>query len=636
MSSDLEFEPALQDVPADVSTTYTTPGRDIQSVETLQQQERPQQPPQQQAVTFITAQLDPYMDYVAQHIVELPSRSVFYHQDEVETILDLITMTREEIEAITGTVNGVQTKISKQDARLLVQFTWWYQHLSSKRIDNDLPDQAWITKDKHDFVQFRRTKVPSITAGKSITNASKIPTSEGQADASAVVAFQKSIKIEVSSYPEFKGHLEGWLPFKRKFRSVAATHDLERVIQDVDPTIIAGTQDAILYKKQNTFVYAVFTQKIHGGPATLALRAEEPSKNARGVFKRLVKHYESTTNLMVISQKCHSKILNLKLTWTFRGGVKTFVTQLENAYLDLEQSTGTTKHDLEKKTTLLDAIQDSQYYAIRDILSIDGTKDFQASMAALDQHATMFSNNHSSNDNESRRLNRVEQENEEGNDQDGEDDTTPTLLPKLEPSVWEVLPQKVKQHIIQHNRKARRANKRPDARKSGEHNSNQRRNNRVTIEEAVTEATEHKESEQVDEPLPSIRSIMRANQSARNISAVISAQKRPDPTTSPTPTTTEDVLVDGGADTTVLGPAFKIIASTNRSVNIEGYDNSKVTYDLQIGEGITLAHDMHGHKVLLRFNESIIHDTGQSILGANHMRYHQIKVDDVTTIFGST
>ena len=120
-------------------------------------------------------------------------------------------------------------------------------------------------------------------------------------------------------------------------------------------------------------------------------------------------------------------------------------------------------------------------------------------MAALDQHATMFSNNHSSNDNKSRRLNRVEQENEEGNGQDGEGATTPTLLTKLEPSVWEVLPQNVKQDIIQHNRKARRANKKPDARKSGEHNSNQRRNNRVTIEEAVTEGTEHKESEQVDE-----------------------------------------------------------------------------------------------------------------------------------------
>ena len=331
MSSDSEFEPVPQDVPADVSTTYTTPGHNTQSVETLQQQEALQQQPQQQAVTFITAQLDAYMDYVAQHIIELPLRSVFYHQDEVETILDLITMTREEIEAITGTINGVETKISKRDARLLVQFTWWHQHLSSKRIDNDLPDQAWISKDKNDFVQFRRTKVPSITAGGSIASASKMTTSIDQVDASAIVAFQKSIKIEVSSYPEFKGNLEGWLPFKRKLKSVAATHDLERIIQDIDPTIVVGTQDAILYKKQNTFLYSVFTQKMHGGPATLALRAEESPKNARGVFKRLVQHYESTTNLMVISQKCHSRILNLKLTCNFRGGVKAFVMQLENA-----------------------------------------------------------------------------------------------------------------------------------------------------------------------------------------------------------------------------------------------------------------------------------------------------------------
>ena len=118
--------------------------------------------------------------------------------------------------------------------------------------------------------------------------------------------------------------------------------------------------------------------------------------------------YESTTNLMVISQKCHSKLLNLKLTRNFRGGVQAFITQLENAYLDFEQATGTAKNDLEKKTTLLDAIQDSQYFAIRDFLSIDATKDFQASMAALDQHAAMFSPNSTGSDRESRRLNNVE------------------------------------------------------------------------------------------------------------------------------------------------------------------------------------------------------------------------------------
>jgi len=55
MSSDSEFKPALQDAPADVSTTYITPGWDTQSVETLKQQEVPQQQPQQQAVMVIAA-----------------------------------------------------------------------------------------------------------------------------------------------------------------------------------------------------------------------------------------------------------------------------------------------------------------------------------------------------------------------------------------------------------------------------------------------------------------------------------------------------------------------------------------------------------------------------------------------------
>ena len=185
------------------------------------------------------------MEYVVTHIIELPSRSVFYHQDEVESILDLITMTREEIEDIAGVINGVQTQISKRDARLLVQFTWWHQHLSSQQIGNDLPDQAWITKDKDDFMQFRRSKVPSITAGGSIANTTKVHTSGSQANASAVLASQKSISIEVSSYPNFKCNLERWLPFKRRMRSVAATHDLDRIIQDVDLTIVLPSDNSV-------------------------------------------------------------------------------------------------------------------------------------------------------------------------------------------------------------------------------------------------------------------------------------------------------------------------------------------------------------------------------------------------------
>ena len=59
---------------------------------------------------------------------------------------------------------------------------------------------------------------------------------------------------------------------------------------------------------QNNFLYSVFTQKLFGGPAILAKRQYEAEKDARKVYLCLVEHYESTSNLMVISQKCHAKI----------------------------------------------------------------------------------------------------------------------------------------------------------------------------------------------------------------------------------------------------------------------------------------------------------------------------------------
>ena len=141
---------------------------------------------------------------------------------------------------------------------------------------------------------------------------------------------------------------------------------------------------------QNKFLYSVFTQKLTGGPATLALRRFEEAKDAHSVYTRLVEHYESKSNLMVISQKCHSRIQSLTLTRQFRGGTQAFVTQPQNAFLDLEYCTEVETTDLQKKTTLLLAIEDSNYYALRDTLAMDSTKDYLASMAAIDQHATMF------------------------------------------------------------------------------------------------------------------------------------------------------------------------------------------------------------------------------------------------------
>ena len=336
---------------------------------------------------------------------------------------------------------------------------------------------------------------------------------------------------------------------------------------------------------------------------------------------------------MVISQKCHSRIQNLKLTSNFKGGAQAFVTQLQNALLDLEYCTGTEKNDLEKKTTLLCAIEDPHYHSIRDHLAIDTTKTYDTCLVALDQHATMFM---SRDKNANRRLTRAEREKAgKGKGKLGKQPKNPPLkqpknrtaaaqqqqdtpsgaLPSIEQSIWNSLPKAVQAHIADHNRKIRQGrqndHRQPPTphptRGNGNEHPNGRRNNAVRFEEQETPPENNNEADQQEdsqeEETTSIRNIMRGN---RRNNALISAKQHKPPQPPTDDMATENALIDFGTDTTCLGPAFKVISTTNRTVNVIGYDDTMVKHDLQVGDGITLATNDQGQNVLLCFNEAII------------------------------
>ncbi len=586
--------------------------------------------------------------HVLQDVIGLPETSVIYHQDEVYEILDLITMSQKDIQAIHGVIDGQDTIISKRDARLLTQFTWWHKETCSQTLQNDVDDDYWLVVTKAEFTNFHRKRAPALVNPTELEKSSN-PIQDGVVGPSAVLQFQKSIKLETSQYPEFKGSLEGWLPFKRKLKAIVATHGIERIIQDNEPSIVPQSQDYRLYQLQNNFLYSVFTQKLFGGPAILALRAYEDDKDARKVFLRLVQHYESTTNLMVISQKCHARIQSLKLHKSFRGGAQSFVTQLQNAFLDLEYCTGVPKNDLEKKTTLLLAIEDDNYHAIRDHLAMDSSKDYFASLAAIDQHATMFVNQQK---NTNRTNNNTNTRNNNNNQNSSEPRNGKKKKPKnkkrdasinnitanqdkihVEASVWEKLPGEVKKFIAEHNKNQKGNSKTKQNNESNDNNG--RTNNKVETESQ--DSDEHEDDDNDDSKSPSIRSILRAASktanSNRNASAVVTRQLNQN-SQPQSQESDEKALIDSGADTCCMGPAFKITSTTNRSVNVYGYDKSMVKKDLVIGEGITLATNANGDNVLLRVNEGIIHQDGKSILSVNQMRNYQVKVNDIAKVHG--
>ena len=89
----------------------------------------------------------------------------------------------------------------------------------------------------------------------------------------------------MSQFPKFKGVLDNWLFFKRKFLAMVDTHGMGVIFQQQQEIFIPGSQAARLYKKKCQFVYSVFTQKMHGGQCILAIRKHQQEQDARKAFK---------------------------------------------------------------------------------------------------------------------------------------------------------------------------------------------------------------------------------------------------------------------------------------------------------------------------------------------------------------
>ena len=220
-------------------------------------------------------------------VLKIPLDSVIYDQEEVMTLIELVTLSKEDIFGIEDK-SGV--KIKKVDARKLQHLTWWYVEEASKYPDNNMPDENRLLKTNSDFELFRRTRVPLLSRGDINTkavNASK------DSDTDALAQWSKNLKLGVESFPEFKGHIEKWLPFKRKFMATAKTHELDIIFRTDLPNFILGSLSERLFKKKNEFVYSVFLQKVSGGPCILAMRKHASTQCTRSTFFAFIDYFES-------------------------------------------------------------------------------------------------------------------------------------------------------------------------------------------------------------------------------------------------------------------------------------------------------------------------------------------------------
>ena len=83
--------------------------------------------------------LNELMDHLCNMVLKIPLDSVIYDQEEVMTLIELVTLSKEDIFGIEDKSGVI---IKKVDARKLQHLTWWYVEEAAKYPDNNMSDES--------------------------------------------------------------------------------------------------------------------------------------------------------------------------------------------------------------------------------------------------------------------------------------------------------------------------------------------------------------------------------------------------------------------------------------------------------------------------------------------------------------
>ena len=163
----------------------------------------------------VKAVMEPLLLYLVDSVIRISTRSVFYDQEEVLSLLDLVSLEKADIFGIVD--RAEKDMITRSDARLLQQLTWWYTYTATGYTDQDIPEKFWWDQKREDFLKFKKTKAHGFDR----SDMNLKGTTGRNPDEEQMVLFNKSLKLDISQFPEFNGQLQSWLYWKRKFLSMA-------------------------------------------------------------------------------------------------------------------------------------------------------------------------------------------------------------------------------------------------------------------------------------------------------------------------------------------------------------------------------------------------------------------------------
>ena len=510
--------------------------------------------------------------------------------------------------------------------KLLKLFLHYTNYIASQQVDHIMSVEVWEGMTSVGFDQFVQKYPQGAPTGSGTSAKGGGATPSSVVTTSKVDNFLSSIKLDMNSFPKFNGRIEQWLNYKRKLDSVASIHNLGRILTNcrVPP---AGTEDRRLFDTQNTYMYSVFAKTCTEGTPLLVIRKFETTRDGQKVFLEMKEFFESDHNMTVVVQKCYQALSEVKLTKGYNGGAERFLHKFQNTYLDLEYASKSDKEDVEKKARLLSAIHDPHYFSVRDVLATDPNKTYNECIYCISQHAALFTQSpprgersdarQTNSADTTRRGRRSSGPRRGGRGQgqarrrSGHGDPNDKGRIRSDEE-WNNLSQTEKDEIFEYRRK------------QGRRKAN---NSRVT-----DKASESSEQGSETKKSPTIRGIMRSQVRKTNMIVTIrnmsAAQDTPD----------GDAVVDGGADTIVMGKNFKIISKDiHRHVTVIGCkEDTMQSKGHYIGCGVTKARTVDDEYILLVANESVCMENGKTLFSANQVRAAGHEVSDVPTKYGGS
>ena len=195
----------------------------------------------------------------------------------------------------------------------------------------------------------------SPTAAAPPTPTPSFSVEESKHTRSQVHAFQMQIKQTPGDFPTFKED-KGWFQWHRLTIAIAAAQGVSEPL-DKDYYPEPDTDEELLFKEKQTYLYSVFVLKIQTSFGKASVRRYANTSDAQAVYRELYAYYNLGVAAEINAQVMETELMAMKLDDKYRKGCENFLNSWTTKLMDLENIRPNPVPDNQKKIWLTSALQ---------------------------------------------------------------------------------------------------------------------------------------------------------------------------------------------------------------------------------------------------------------------------------------